>query len=135
MKNTNIIHVTTTKHADFINITNQIQTLIPTNFNGICHLFCLHTTAALTINENADPNVIHDLLLELERITPWHNPKYLHAEGNSSAHLKASMMGFDLTIPVTDGLLTLGTWQSIYLTEFDGPRTRKIIIKLISGEK
>ncbi len=91
-----------------------------------------HTTAGLTINENADPDVTIDLLNSLERLVPV-NGNYRHAEGNSDAHLKASLMGFSLMVPIIDGRLALGTWQGIYFCEFDGPRQRKLLIG-ISGD-
>jgi secondary thiamine-phosphate synthase enzyme len=91
-----------------------------------------HTTAGVTINENADPDVVTDLLNTLEKLVPVHG-NYRHAEGNSDAHLKASMMGFSQMVPVIDGRLALGTWQGIYFCEFDGPRRRKMLVG-ISGE-
>jgi secondary thiamine-phosphate synthase enzyme len=97
--------------------------------NGICYLYVPHTTAGLTINENADPDVVTDLKSGLEKIAP-RNGGYLHAEGNSDAHLKASLMGFSQMIPVIDGRLALGTWQGIYFCEFDGPRQRKMLIAI-----
>jgi secondary thiamine-phosphate synthase enzyme len=101
--------------------------------NGICYLYVPHTTAGLTINENADPDVVTDLKSGLEKLAP-RNGGYLHAEGNSDAHLKASLMGFSQMIPVKGGRLALGTWQGIYFCEFDGPRQRKILIA-IEGEQ
>ncbi len=95
---------------------------------GLCHVFCRHTTAGLTINENADPDVKRDMLYALERIIPAGDPAYRHAEGNSAAHLKASLMGFHLEVPVAEGRLLLGTWQGIFLCEFDGPRSRTVVV-------
>jgi secondary thiamine-phosphate synthase enzyme len=89
-----------------------------------------HTTAALTVNENADPDVVTDLLRRLEQLVPTHDPADRHSEGNSAAHLKSSLMGTCHTFIVTKGELLLGTWQGIYLCEFDGPRTRKLIISI-----
>lgn len=97
--------------------------------NGICYLYVPHTTAGLTINENADPDVVTDLKSGLEKLAP-RNGGYLHAEGNSDAHLKASLMGFSQMIPVIGGRLALGTWQGIYFCEFDGPRQRKMLISI-----
>jgi secondary thiamine-phosphate synthase enzyme len=97
--------------------------------NGICYLYVPHTTAGLTINENADPDVVTDLKSGLEKLAP-RNGGYLHAEGNSDAHLKASLMGFSQMIPVIGGRLALGTWQGIYFCEFDGPRQRKMLIAI-----
>ncbi|MFO7862402.1 MAG: secondary thiamine-phosphate synthase enzyme YjbQ [Salinivirgaceae bacterium] len=116
------ISVPTRSHTQFLNITSRVAEVIPDAFNGICTLFCLHTTAGLTINENADPDVLNDLTAELDRLVPWSNPRFQHAEGNSAAHLKSSLMGPSLTLPVGNGRLVLGTWQSVYFCEFDGPR-------------
>jgi len=95
--------------------------------SGICYVYVPHTTAGVTINENADPDVVTDLINGLERLVPAKG-NYLHAEGNSDAHLKASLVGFSQMIPVVDGRLALGTWQGIYFCEFDGPRRRKLLI-------
>ena len=95
--------------------------------NGICYLYVPHTTAGITINENADPDVVTDIIRGLEKIVPMAGG-YRHAEGNSDAHIKASLMGFSCLVPVVDGRLALGTWQGIYFCEFDGPRRRKLLI-------
>jgi secondary thiamine-phosphate synthase enzyme len=95
--------------------------------NGMCYLYVPHTTAGITINENADPDVVTDLINGLEKIVPAHG-NYRHAEGNSDAHIKASLMGFTCMVPIVDGRLALGTWQGIYFCEFDGPRSRKLLI-------
>ena len=96
--------------------------------DGMLVLFCPHTTAGLTINENADPTVTRDILATMRRLVPLQGD-YRHAEGNSDAHVKASLLGSDLRVLVEDGRLLLGTWQGIFLTEFDGPRSRKIWVK------
>lgn len=127
------IHVPTRSHAQFVNITHQIADCIPESFNGVCTMLCLHTTAGLTINENADPDVVHDLEAELERLVPWSNGHFRHAEGNSAAHVKSSLMGPSLQVPVANGRLVLGTWQSIYFCEFDGPRQRRVAVQLTSA--
>ncbi len=130
-----VINVKSSSHSEMINITSQIARLLPKDMEcGICHIFCLHTTAGLTINENADPDVQHDLLAALERIVPWKSAEFQHFEGNSAAHLKASMMGFSQTVPVEDWRLCLGTWQGIYFCEFDGPRERQVHVQFIPGE-
>jgi secondary thiamine-phosphate synthase enzyme len=98
---------------------------------GVCHIFEAHTTAGLTINENADPSVQADMLMVLNKIIS-EKEAYRHLEGNSPAHVKASLMGAHLTVLVTNGRLLLGTWQGIYLCEFDGPRTRKVHIKIMA---
>ncbi|MDD1707857.1 MAG: secondary thiamine-phosphate synthase enzyme YjbQ [Methanoregulaceae archaeon] len=100
--------------------------------SGICHVYMPHTTAGLTINENADPDVARDILTTLNRLVPARGD-YRHIEGNSDAHIKASLMGFSATVPVTNGHLALGTWQAIYFCEFDGPRHRHVVIG-IGGE-
>jgi secondary thiamine-phosphate synthase enzyme len=98
--------------------------------HGICHVYMPHTTAGLTINENADPDVTRDILAGLTRLVPA-TGDYRHIEGNSDAHIKASLMGFSVMIPVIDGHLGLGTWQAIYFCEFDGPRHRHVLIGII----
>lgn len=127
-----IINVNSKKRSEFIDITSQIQKEI-SEFNvskGLCVVFCPHTTAGLTINENADPSVQRDIINHLEKIIPQ-NPEFLHSEGNSDAHIKASLIGSSLNIIIEDGSLVLGTWQGIYFCEFDGPRNRKCHIEII----
>ena len=97
---------------------------------GLLHLFLQHTSASLTINENADPDVTHDLTKKLSSLIPQ-NDEYRHAEGNSDSHLKASLVGAQETIIINNGKLVLGTWQSIYFCEFDGPRSRKVFVKVV----
>ncbi len=119
--------VVTHRRCELIDISSMVAPLVPVQLKcGICHLHSLHTTAALTVNENADPDVKHDLLAKLAALVPHSENFYQHIEGNSDAHLKASLMGFSLTVPVRNGELRLGTWQGIYLCEFDGPRSRTI---------
>lgn len=98
--------------------------------NGLCVVYCPHTTAGITINENADPDVVSDMLLGLKNAYP-ENPAYRHMEGNTTAHLKASAVGCSATVIVENGKLLLGTWQGIYFCEFDGPRSRRFIIKIL----
>ena len=100
--------------------------------NGICMVYIPHTTAAVTINENADPDVVRDFTMEIDKIVPWEDG-YYHMEGNSAAHLKSSLIGFSEQIIIDDGRLLLGTWQGIYFVEFDGPRTRKVFVKILEG--
>ena len=102
--------------------------------DGICTVFVPHTTAAVTINENADPDVVRDFTAELGKIVPWEDG-YRHMEGNSAAHLKASMMGFSQQIIVDEGKLLLGTWQGIWFCEFDGPRSRSVYVKLMGDPR
>lgn len=122
----------TNHRTEFINIDKYVRETIEESGikNGIVCVYVPHTTAGVTINENADPDVIHDLEHVLESLIPW-NGKYRHLEGNSPAHVKASLIGSSVQIIVHNGSLVLGTWQSIYFCEFDGPRTRKFYVKII----
>ena len=123
------INIKTARTNELIDITAELTKMIPAGFqNGLCHLFCLHTTAGLTINENADPSVRSDLLAALDHLVPRESALYTHSEGNSAAHVKASLMGSALTVPVAEGDLALGTWQGIYFCEFDGPRSRRVLV-------
>jgi len=128
------LSVRTTSRVEMVDITSQIQELVRQSGveEGVCHLFEAHTTAGLTINENADPSVQADILMVLNRIIS-DQEAYRHLEGNSPAHIKASLMGAQLTVLVSNGRLLLGTWQGIYLCEFDGPRTRKVHLKIMAG--
>ena len=100
--------------------------------DGVCIVFCPHTTAGVTINENADPDVVHDMLLGLDKAFP-DRAEFRHGEGNSSAHLKASCVGSSVTVIVEDGKLVLGRWQSIWFCEFDAPRNRTYYVKVVKG--
>ena len=113
---------------ELIDVTGEVQRVVQASgvADGICHLWCHHTTAALTINENADPDVKHDLLMALGRVVSDAWP-FRHAEGNSPAHVKSSLVGCQLAIPVAKGRLQLGTWQGVLFAEFDGPRGRREI--------
>ena len=124
----------TTERQGMINITNSARdTLRESGMpSGVCIVYCPHTTAGVTINENADPDVVRDMLFALDRTFP-DRPEFRHAEGNSAAHLKASAMGASVTIPFQDGKLLLGMWQGVYFCEFDGPRTRRFYVKVIEG--
>ncbi len=115
----------------FVDITARVQERVTASgvANGICTVFVPHTTAGVTINENADPDVLHDLLLALNHAVPEQSA-FRHAEGNSTAHVKSSLMGSAQTILIRDGRLALGTWQGIYFAEFDGPRTRRVWIDI-----
>ena len=126
------ITINSRSRTDFKDITSDVSNVLPSSFDGVCHVFCLHTTAGLTINENADPDVVRDIQICLERLVPWTDSAYRHMEGNSAAHVKSSLMGPALTIPVEDGRLVLGTWQSIYFCEFDGPRSRRVDVRCIA---
>jgi secondary thiamine-phosphate synthase enzyme len=129
-----IFTVETSARFEMIDITGRVAALVRESgiTQGICHVFVPHTTAAVTINENADPDVPRDILAALDRIVPL-SDRYRHAEGNSAAHIKASLFGASATLLIDGGNLVLGTWQSLFLCEFDGPRTRKVLVKL-TGE-
>ncbi len=126
--------VRTTKPDEFINITGIIRQEVERSGikEGVAVVFVPHTTAGVTINENADPDVVHDVLAGLRKAFP-ESGAYQHMEGNSDAHMKASVMGSSCTVIIENGGLKLGTWQGVYFCEFDGPRTRKVYIRLIKG--
>lgn len=125
-------NIKTPQTTAMVDITGQVQEQVRASGvnSGVCIIFIPHTTAAVTINENADPDVVRDILMELNKVIPF-SDGYHHMEGNSAAHIKSSMMGFSETIIIENGRLLLGTWQGIYLTEFDGPRSRKVFVKII----
>jgi len=128
------INVLSKKRVELIDITSQVQNIVKRSGikEGVCYVYVPHTTAAVTINENADPNVINDIQNYLNKLVPFDGP-YSHAEGNSDAHIKTSLVGCSKIIVVTNGGLLLGTWQGIFFCEFDGPRNRKVHIKVIAG--
>mgnify|MGYP006289819313 CR=1 FL=1 len=127
------IQVNTRSHTDFVNIGSQIQDVLPDTFTGACLLFCQHTTAGLTINENADPDVVKDMIMHLDDMVPWRHAAYRHTEGNSAARIKSSLVGVSLMLPVQRGRPVLGTWQSVYFCEFDGPRSRRVVVQLLAS--
>jgi len=124
--------IPTRNRTELVDVTSRIQKLVKETKvqNGLLTLFVPHTTAAVTINENADPSVQQDLLSELNRLVPFAGA-YQHAEGNSAAHVKSTLVGPSQTVFIEDGRLALGTWQGLYFCEFDGPRTRKLWVKII----
>lgn len=126
------INIKTTKRAELVDITADVQGIVTKNKikDGVCLVFCPHTTAGLTINENADPAVRSDMISALHKLVPV-NACYEHSEGNSDSHIKSSIFGSSLTLFVEGGQLALGTWQGIFFCESDGPRPREIWIKLI----
>lgn len=126
------IQVQSNRKTELIDITQQIKKIVHDEKieSGICVVYCPHTTAAITINEAADPSVKADITSELDKIVPF-NDGYSHMEGNSAAHIKSSIVGESVTVPIEDGALTLGTWQGIYFCEFDGPRRRSAAVVII----
>lgn len=119
------------KHTEFINIDQPVQRLVTESGvqQGCVRIYVPHTTAGITINENADPDVVADMKMILERVVPWEGG-YAHAEGNAAAHVKASMMGAMATVFIEGGRLQFGTWQSLYFCEFDGPRSRRVWVRI-----
>lgn len=126
------IRISTQAHSQMVDITRQVYEAVRESgiSSGVCYIYVPHTTAGVTINENADPDVASDMLNETSKIVPWKD-NYKHVEGNSAAHIKASLMGFSQTVIVDNGRPVLGTWQGIYFCEFDGPRSRKVLIKVM----
>ena len=124
------LQVRTHSRTELIDITNDIRSAIRAERvqDGLCLVYCPHTTAAITVQENADPSVVADLLKELNKIVPF-DDGYRHGEGNSAAHIKSSVIGCSETLIIEGGRPVLGTWQGLYFCEFDGPRTRRVIIK------
>lgn len=129
------LRVGTRSRNEMIDITSQVASIVAESgvANGQAVVFCPHTTAAITINENADPSVPHDILLTLEELIPQSRRGYRHSEGNSDSHVKSSLVGASELVLIADGHLTLGTWQGIFFCEFDGARNRKVIVQ-VRGE-
>ena len=127
------LHIRTAVQSEFVNITSQLRALLRESGikTGQLLLHVPHTTAGITINEGADPAVQHDILADLDRLVPAKQGYYRHYEGNSSSHLKASLIGPDLTVLVENGDLILGTWQAVFFAEFDGPRNRRVLVRLV----
>ncbi len=126
------INVSTGRRTEFVEITSKVEEVVKKSGieNGICFIYVPHTTCGLTINENADPSVKKDIINKLEEIVP-ENGRYSHMEGNADAHIKSSIVGHSLTVFIENGNLQLGTWQGIFLCEFDGPRTRQVWVKIL----
>jgi secondary thiamine-phosphate synthase enzyme len=124
------IRVRTTKRVEAVNITREVEGAVKGKDGRLMHLFTPHTTCGLLVNEDADPNVIRDIMEALERISPIDYP-YKHTEGNAHAHIRSSLIGASLMIPFSAGRPLLGTWQGIFLMEFDGPRERRVVITLL----
>jgi secondary thiamine-phosphate synthase enzyme len=130
---TNKISIRTSNTVQFIKIDSEVTKIIRESGvqDGICVIFTPHTTGGVTINENADPDVVRDMVMEMNKIVPFQDG-YHHMEGNSAAHIKSSLFSPSLTLIIQDGHAILGTWQSVYFCEFDGPRTRSCYIKVVA---
>lgn len=128
------LSVKTTKRNEVVDITREVEEIVGrAKFSeGVCVVYVPHTTAAVTINENADPKVVRDILAHLSKLIP-ESGSYAHREGNSDAHIKAATLGPSVTLLVSSGRLVLGTWQGIYFCEFDGPRQRGVFVQLVPG--
>jgi len=126
------IEVETTSQTGFVDITGNVQRAVRESGikDGVCFVYVPHTTAAMTINENADPNVQQDLLMAINKLIPFRD-NYSHIEGNSAAHIKSSLFGPTISVLVEGGRLLLGTWQGIFFCEFDGPRNRRVWVKIL----
>ena len=127
------IEVRTRQRNQFVEITDQVRRAVARSGvrQGLCVVYCPHTTAAITINENADPDVVHDMLLWLNKAVPREQAGFRHGEGNSDSHIKASLVGPSVNVIVSRGELILGRWQGIFLCEFDGPRTRTVQVQWV----
>jgi len=133
---THRLSVRTRSKVEFQNITRAVQEVVDSSRveSGVCYVFVPHTTAAVTLNEQADPSVVEDIAEQLESIVPQHG-NYHHSEGNSPAHIKASLFGSSEMVMVDDGRLVLGTWQGIFFCEFDGPRSRSVLVKILPDNR
>jgi secondary thiamine-phosphate synthase enzyme len=127
-----VLELCTIRHTHLLDITALINRAVADSsvFEGVCHIFVPHTTAGVVINESADPDVARDIETMLDRLVP-HQANYKHAEGNSDAHVKSALMGVSLSIPIEDGVVALGRWQGIFFCEFDGPRPRKVRLRIV----
>lgn len=131
-----LIELETSRRSELLDITAEVERVVGRSGvrEGAVVLQSLHTTAGLTINENADPDVQRDLVAKLDQLIPQREPYYQHAEGNSDSHLKTSFFGPSLTVIITKGQLLLGAWQGIYFCEWDGPRRRRVAVQLLTGK-
>jgi len=132
---TSTFDVRTRSRDEMIDITAKVAKAVGASGvrEGVVTVYVPHTTAGVTINENADPDVVHDVLAALDEAVPWRQGFYRHGEGNSAAHVKSSMVGCSTTIPITGGRMVLGTWQAVFFCEFDGPRTRRVVVTVTGG--
>ncbi|MDH7482060.1 MAG: secondary thiamine-phosphate synthase enzyme YjbQ [Armatimonadota bacterium] len=128
------ISVRTSARTEFVDITREVQDVVKSSgvSDGLCIVYVPHTTAGITINENGDPDVVRDIIDTLERLVP-RDARYRHIEGNADSHVKASLMGFSASVFIENSRLALGTWQGIYFCEFDGPRSRNVLVQVIPG--
>ena len=126
------IQVKTKTRVQFVDITADVRRAVADSGceSGLCHVYVPHTTAGVTVNEGADPDVTRDILDQMERLVP-EGGRYRHAEGNADAHIRSAIVGVSQLLPVRDGNLALGTWQSVFFCEFDGPRTRRTIVTVL----
>jgi secondary thiamine-phosphate synthase enzyme len=126
--------VKTSRRTELRMITREVAEIVARSgaVSGVCHIYVPHTTAGITINEGADPDVARDVELTFDRLVPRDAPGYRHAEGNSDSHVKTAMVGTSQTVFIENGRLVLGRWQAIYLCEFDGPRTREVLVRVVS---
>lgn len=132
--NTELFQIKTNKKQEFVFLDSELEEILANSGvqEGIMIVYCPHTTGAITINENADPDVRQDLSLGMNETFP-NKEAYVHMEGNSDGHMKSSVVGASETLIISNGQLVLGTWQSVYFCEFDGPRTRKVYVKILEG--
>ena len=130
-----VIKVRSSQREELVEFTNQVQEKLNEleADEGVCFLFVQHTTAGLTVNENADPDVPRDMLHLLRTLIPQHGMGFRHGEQNSDSHIKASLVGSSVSVPIKDGKLRLGRWQGIFLCEFDGPREREVVLQIVSA--
>ena len=131
-----MLQIVTSSREEFVDIGPEVNSALAETGvrEGVVHLWSLHTTCALTVNENADPDVPRDMVRKMRELVPEDEPYYRHAEGNSDAHVKTSLFGPGLTLLVDQGELVLGRWQGVFLAEWDGPRSRKVAMRVISSE-
>ena len=129
------IRVRSRQREELVEFTDEVRRVLRESGarEGVCHLYVRHTTAGLTVNENADPDVPRDMLHALRTLVPQHGMGFRHSEENSDAHIKATLVGSSVTVPFADGELLLGRWQGIFLCEFDGPRRREVVLTILGG--
>src|SRR5438093_12502348 len=129
------LDVRTRRRNEFVDVTDTVRDAVRQSgvASGLCVVYCPHTTAAVTVNENADPDVVHDLLLWYGRTVPKEQPGFRHGEGNSDSHIKASLVGPSVTLIVADGAPVLGRWQGVFFCEFDGPRSRTVHVQVVGA--